>query len=392
VRAGRYDGVVSVYLDSAASTLVDPRVREVLLAALDPEIGNAGSRTHDFGRRARRLVEEARFLVASVVDATRGDVIFTSGATEANNLALLGLAAHARATKRRHLISTQIEHHAVLEPLRHLARDGFDITLVPPEPSGRVSAARMLEAIRPDTLLISVMHVNNETGIIQPIETLAEGLAGRDDILLHVDAAQGYGKLLSPLRHARIDLMSVSGHKIGAPQGIGALISRRRGAARAPLAPLTHGGGQERGLRPGTLPVALIAAFGRAAELCAAEHAVRDERCRRLRVALLEGLGPLRPSIHGDPGLCVPHIINLSFPGLDAETVIDAWRDLVAISNGAACTSAQYVCSHVLSAMRMPPERMAGAVRLSWQHDTPLPEVDRMVAALAPLTSTAVNS
>ena len=255
-----------------------------------------------------------------------------------------------------------------------------------------VPAARILEAIRPDTFLISVMHVNNETGIIQPIDTVADGLVGRDDIFLHVDAAQGYGKLLQPLRHSRIDLVSVSGHKIGAPQGIGALISRRRGGARAPLAPLTHGGGQERGLRPGTLPVALIAAFGRAAELCAAEQGPREEQCRRLRVALLEGLAPLRPSIHGDPALCVPHILNLSFAGLDAETVIDAWRDLVAVSNGAACTSAQQVCSHVLSAMRMPPERMEGAVRLSWQHDTPLPAVDRMVAALEPLTSAAVRS
>ena len=372
---------VPIYLDVAATAPVDPRVREVLLRLFDDEVGNAGSRTHGFGRRARSVVEQARHHVAAVVAAQRADVIFTSGATEANNLAILGLAGHGDATGRRHIVSTAIEHHAVHEPLRVLAARGFDVTLVPPMPSGAVRADDVIARIRHDTLLVSVMQVNNETGAIQPIAEIAEQLPA-DHVFFHVDAAQGYGKVLEPLAHRRIDLISVSGHKIGAPQGIGALIARRRAGERPPLGPIMHGGGQERGLRPGTLPVALIAALGRAAELALAEHAVRTERCRAFRERLLAGLAPLQPVPNAGADMTVPHILNMSFPGVDGETVIDAWRDLVAISNGAACTSAQYTCSHVLSAMKLPASQIDGAVRLSWQHDTPEPPVDDMVAAL----------
>jgi cysteine desulfurase len=361
-----------------------------MIAALDPAVGNAGSRTHDFGRRARRIVEEARYLVSAVVHAQRADVTFTSGATEANNLAILGLADHGLASARRHVVSSAIEHHAVEEPLRTMIARGFEVTFVRPMRDGAVSADTIVEAIRPDTLLVSVMHVNNETGVIQPVDAIAERLTTHDTYF-HVDAAQGYGKVLEPLRHPRIDLLSISGHKFGAPQGIGALISRRRDGRRAPLAPLMRGGGQERGLRPGTLPVALIAALGRAAELAIAEQAHREARCRAMGAALLEGLAPLQPVINGT-GPRVPHILNLSFPGVDGETVIDAWSGLVAVSNGAACTSAHYTCSHVLRAMGIATTQATGAVRLSWQHDTPMPPVAEMVAALEHARAGAVSS
>jgi cysteine desulfurase len=370
-----------VYLDCAATTPLDARVRSTMARYFDDDFGNAGSRTHERGRRARTAVEHARDQIAAVVAAPRGDVIFTSGATESNNLAILGLLEAADG--RRHLVSTAIEHHAVLEPLNELVRRGFEVTLVPPDERGAVEADAVLAAVRDDTLLVSMMHVNNETGVIQPIVEVADRLAG-GRVFLHVDAAQSFGRLIGPLRHPRLDLISVSAHKINGPQGIGALIARRRDGQRPPLRPLMLGGGQERGLRPGTLPVALIVGFGLAAELAAAENDLRTQRCRDFRAALLAGLAPLDPVINGHPDRSVPHIVNLSFRGLDAETVIDAWSDLAAISDGAACTSQSYTCSHVLSAMRLPAWRKDGALRLSWCADTTEPDWREMVTALAP--------
>ena len=373
---------MAVYLDCAATTPIDPRVRHEVMRILDEAYGNAGSRTHEPGRRARAAVERARARVAAVVSATRGDVLFTSGATESNNLAILGLAAHGITTGRRHIVSTLIEHHAVLEPLEALRLRGFEVELIAPAPDGAVRAEAVGRAVRPDTLLVSVMHVNNETGMVQPIAGIAGALEGRDTYF-HVDAAQGFGRApLEPLRHPRIDLISVSGHKLHAPQGIGALVARRRGGERPPLAPLTFGGGQERGLRPGTHPVPLIAALGLAASIALDEHAQRAQQCQLFRQRLLDGLAPLEPAICGDPRQGVPHIVSLAFPGLDAEQVIEAWRDLAAISQGAACTAQSYTCSHVLRAMRLPAWQQAGAVRLSWCHTTPLPNVSLMVEAL----------
>lgn len=377
----RPDHTTAVYLDCAATTPLDPRVREVVLHYLDHEFGNAGSRTHGYGSRARRAVEKARDQVAAVVGARRGEVLFTSGATESNNLAILGLAEHGLATGRRHVVSTAIEHRAVLGPLDELRRRGFDVTLVAPRPDGAVEAAAVRAAIRDDTLLVSVLHVNNETGVLQPVAEIADTLAGVP-AFFHVDAAQGFGKELESLRHPRIDLVSVSAHKIHGPKGVGALILRRREERRPPLTPLLHGGGQERGLRPGTLPVALIAGFGEAAELAAAEAAARSAACRELRRRILSGLAPLRPEPNGDPDRALPHILNLSFPGWEAEAVIEAWQDLVAISDGAACTTQSKTCSHVLSAMGLSAARRDGAVRLSWSHTTPTPDIAGMAAAL----------
>jgi cysteine desulfurase len=383
-----------VYVDCAATTPLDPRVREVMLSYFDEDFGNAGSRTHAWGQRARAAVERARDQIASVVAARRGDVVFTSGATESNNLAIFGTCRGdlqvaperdrqvASPSTRPHIVSTAIEHHAVLEPLAELERRGYEVTYVRPGTDGVVATDAVLAAVRPETRLVSVMHVNNETGAIQPIAAIAEGLQGRDSVF-HVDAAQSFGRELTDLRHPRIDLISASSHKIQGPKGVGALIARRSTSAQ-PLQPLMFGGGQERGLRPGTLPVPLIAAFGRAAELAVTEHEERASRCRAFREALLDGLKELRPSINGDPSVTVPYILNVSIPGIEAEVAIDAWADLVAISNGAACTSQSYTCSHVLSAMRLPKAQMDGALRFSWCASTPHPDWPAMVRAVAP--------
>jgi cysteine desulfurase len=226
------------------------------------------------------------------------------------------------------------------------------------------------------------MHVNNETGAIQPIVGIADAVRERDCVF-HVDAAQSFGREVTDLRHPRIDLISASSHKIQGPKGVGALIARRS-AAMQPLQPLMFGGGQERGLRPGTLPVPLIAGFGLAAELAVTEHEERATRCRAFREALLDGLKALHPSINGDLSLTVPYILNVSFPGIEAEVAIDAWADLVALSNGAACTSQSYTCSHVLSAMKLPKWRIDGALRFSWCASTPQPDWPAMVSAVAP--------
>lgn len=365
-----------VYLDCAATTPLDPRVRAEVLRYLDEDFGNAGSRTHDFGRRARMAVESARDSIAAITGSTRGDVVFTSGATESNNLAILGLEH----SKSKHIVTAWIEHHAVLEPIAELQRRGFTVTYVDPEPGGWVSPEAVLAALQPDTALVSIMHVNNETGVEQPIAEIAEVLQNHS-AYFHTDAAQGFGKSIEPLTHPRIDLISISGHKIYAPKGVGALILRRRNNQRPPIVPLQYGGGQERGLRPGTLPVHLIAGLGKAAELARTEWRERAERCRAYRDCLLAGLAALNPFLHGDQSRVLPQIVNLSIPGIEAEALMDAWSNLVAISDGAACTTQSQQCSHVLGAMAVPEERMAGAVRLSWCHTSPLPDLPAMVAA-----------
>jgi cysteine desulfurase len=376
---------MAVYLDCAATTPIDPRVYAVVTHYLAEEFGNSGSRTHEYGTRAHRAVEKARDQVAHVVGASRGEVTFTSGATESNNLALLGLAAHGLRTGRRHIVSTRIEHHAVLEPLAQLREQGFEITLLEPNAGGWIDPASVLSALRRDTLLVSVMHVNNETGVIQPLAKIAE-ILDPSSVYFHADAAQGFGKDVESLRNRRIDLISISGHKIHAPKGIGALVARRRNGERPPLAPLMYGGGQERGLRSGTLPVHLIAGLGLAAELALHECESRAQACREFGGRLMAALEPFHPRINGDPERRTPNILNLSFPDLDAEVVIEAWKDLVAVSNGAACTSHSYTCSHVLSAMGLDRGRMDGAIRFSWSYLTEAPDLGRMVWALRELT------
>jgi len=359
-----------VYLDCNATTPSEPRVLELVRRYLEEEFGNEGSRTHEFGARAKQAVQKARDQVAAVVGAKRDEVLFTSGATESNNLAILGLAEHGLKTNKTHVITSAIEHKAVLEPFEVLEKRGFEVTILPSNSSGRVDPKELEQALRPETLLVSLMHVNNETGIRQPMEEICAVLQDHD-AYLHTDAAQGFGKDIEPLRNRRIDLISVSGHKIYAPKGVGALVVRRRGYSRVPLTPLVYGGGQERNLRPGTLPVALVAGLGLSSEIAVRE---RDERLRRnaeIRAAALEALSPLNPEIAGSVEHASEHVLNLSFGDLDSEALMVALKDLIAISNGSACTSSSYTPSHVLEAMGMSTDDANRCVRLSWSHLTP---------------------
>jgi cysteine desulfurase len=367
---------------------VDPRVADLVVELMVHEFGNAGSRTHEYGATAKRVVERARAQVADVVAADVTEVIFTSGATEANNLGLLGLAEHGLSVGRTHIVTTAIEHKAVLEPLDVLAKRGFTVDRVHPDESGAVDAGEVLATVRPETLMVSVMHVNNETGVRQPIGAIAAGLTagGHDDVFFHCDAAQGFGKEFDDLRLPRVDLVSISGHKIFAPKGTGALIARRRDRRRPPLQPLTYGGGQERGLRPGTQPVALIAALGLAAELAVTERAERHAAALAVRADVLAVVAELGGKLNGAAELSVPHILNVSIPGIDSEAAMVAWRDHVAISNGSACTSASYEPSHVLTAMRLTQDRRREALRISWGPGTHLPPRTELVAALKSLS------
>lgn len=373
-----------VYLDCNATTPIEPRVWADVARYCLEEYGNAGSRTHEFGVRAKQAVERARSAVAAVVDAERDEVIFTSGATESNNLAILGLARYGEQTGRKHLVSTMIEHKAVLEPLAALQKHGFEVTLVPPTSGGWVDPDLIRKALRPDTLLVSVMHVNNETGVLQKIPEICSVL--RDHTCyFHVDAAQGFGKDFASLREKRIDFISISGHKLYAPKGIGALVCRRREFERPPLEPLCYGGGQERGLRPGTLPVPLIVGLGCAAELAASESSSWMSICRTFRKKAIAELSQLNPEFNGDEDRTMPHVVNLSIPGLDSEAIMVALKGILAVSNGSACTSASYQPSHVLEAMGLSAERIRGAIRLSWCHLTPdvdWKEVVRVIKAL----------
>jgi len=375
---------VPVYLDCNATSPIEPRVQAAVIKFMSEEFGNAGSRTHEFGTRAKQAVQRARAQVAAVVNAEPEEVIFTSGATESDNLAILGLAPFGLTSGRRHIVSTAIEHKAVLEPLGVLQQRGFDVTLVLPNSAGWVEPEAVKAALRPDTLLVSVMQANNETGVIQPIPELCGILAGHP-AFFHVDAAQGFGKDIEALQNSRIDLISVSGHKLYAPKGIGALITRRRGFDRLPLTPLCFGGGQERGLRPGTLPVPLIVGLGFAAELAMSERSRRQIACAAYRSAVVAGVAPLDPEFNGDQERILPQVLNVSFPGLDSEAVMLALKEIVAVSNGSACTSQRYGPSHVLLAMQLDEVRVRGAIRISWCHMTPdvdWGEVVRTIKAL----------
>lgn len=374
-----------VYLDCNATTPVEPEVLAEVMRYMAEEYGNAGSRTHQYGQTAKERVNLARSEIAAVVDCKPDEVIFTSGATESDNIALLGLARYGEETGHKHLISTMIEHKAVLEPLEALERQGFEVTLLRTTPGGYVEPQDVASALRPDTLAVSVMAVNNETGVIQPIHEIADVLSGHDSYF-HVDGAQAFGKEIELLRNQRIDLISISGHKIYAPKGIGALITRRRGYKRPPLHPITYGGGQERGLRPGTLPVPLIAGLGTAARLALRDYDKRVQACTEFKAALMSALAPLNVEINGDPTRTVPHAINIAIPGIDAEAAMVAVKHLIAISNGSACTSHSYEPSHVLEAMRLTDDSITGALRISWSHLTEIPDWGSVAGQLAKIS------
>lgn len=370
-----------IYLDCNATTPIIPEVRDLVVHYLTEEFGNAGSRTHEFGQQAQRAVEKARGQIAEVVRSDTTEVIFTSGATESNNIAILGLEKYANEIGKKHIISTAIEHKAVIEPLQFLEKKGFEVDFVKPDNSGRISAQEIESRLRNETLLVSVMHVNNETGIVQPISEIAAVLADHS-AFLHVDAAQGFGKDILTLQSSRIDSIAISGHKIYAPKGVGALITRRRGYKRMPLQPLMFGGGQERGLRPGTLPVHLVAGLGLAAQLALKNYEQRNQACQTFRQNMLDFLLPLNPVINGDLEYSLPNAINLSFVGIDSEALMLALKDEIAISNGSACTSHTYQPSHVLEAMNLDKSLIESAVRISWCHMTEEPNWGNMKSVL----------
>lgn len=374
---------MSLYLDCNASTPMDARVRETLCTWL-AQPGNPGNTRHSAGRRARYAVEQARGQIAEAVGSDPDTVIFTSGATESDNLALLGVAGGTFGRRRGHILTTPLEHSAVRAPLQYLSWAGYDVETVPVAPSGRVDPEIIRSRLRPDTFLVSVIHVQGETGVIQPIEAIAEVLAGRD-LVFHVDAAQGFAHDLPALRHEGVDLISVSGHKIYGPQGVGALIVRGRAAAPEVLAPRTYGGGQEAGLRSGTLPVALVAAFGHAAALVHQEWRERAVMSRAWGERFDEALAPFEPLVFGDPAHRVPHVRLVAFPGVDGPSAVDELSPVVALSAGPACSAGAPVPSEALMAMGVSEALAADALRFSWCHETPRLDVEAFQAALRDL-------
>ena len=364
---------MAIYLDCNATTPVEPSVASVVMRFLEKDFGNAASPIHDYGVFALAAVEHARGQVAEVVKARRDEVIFTSGATESNNMAILGLAEEGIRSARRHIITTVIEHKAVLEPFDEMARLGFDVQVLPVEIDGRFDPQRLADALRPETLLVSTMQVNNETGVLQPLTEVADILANHD-LWWHVDAAQGFGKELEQLRHPRINLISISGHKIYGPKGIGALIARKHERQFPPLRPLMFGGGQEQGLRPGTLPVPLIAGLGEAAKLAVRNNGERKGKCRAFREQALAVLSALGAQRNGAEEFTLPHVLNISLPGVNSEQAIKSLKNVIAVSSTSACTSHTRTPSHVLAAMGLSPEKVEQSIRLSWCHMTP--EVD----------------
>lgn len=369
-----------VYLDNAATTAVDPRVAAAMAECLTEEgvYGNPSSSTHRHGREAARRVETARHEVAALIGAAPDCIVFTSGATEASNLALLG-TARANADRRRHLVSARTEHRATLDPLRQLGREGFTTSWVDTDEAGRVTPAALRAALRPDTLLVSLMHVNNETGAVQDIAAFG-ALCREAGVLFHCDLAQAVGKLPTTGAAAWVDFGSFTAHKIHGPKGIGALYVSP--AARPWLRPIMFGGGQERGLRSGTLPTHQIAGFGRACALAAAEGAADAARMAALRAALWEALRQLPGVLLNGPAEGgSPAILNLSFEGIEGESLVTALTD-VAVSTGSACSSASGEPSYVLHALGRDTGLAQSSLRFSLGRYTSRRDVERAADAV----------
>lgn len=361
---------MAVYLDYNASAPIDTRVLARMIDVYQEHYGNADSRTHIFGTDAKEIVSSARKTISGLLGIDSMDLLFTSGATESNNMAILGLLDYALETGRNHFVTTAIEHKSVIEAMKHLERKGCVVDFVAPDESGRVSSEAVLSRVTEKTLLVSMMHVNSETGIIQPIEEVGAALAGTS-VYFHVDATQGFGKLNDTLQCTKYDMLSIAAHKLGGPQGIGGLVLRRnRSYQRPPVTPLMYGGAQERGYRPGTTPVALVAGFALAAELCAKEAAERLSKCRQIKADFLSAISGLDYRINGEQRCCLPTTVNISFNGVDAEAIFLASKSAYAFSNGSACNSGSHTPSYVLSAMGLPENRINEAVRISWSHDT----------------------
>ncbi len=367
-----------IYLDYSATTPVDPRVAAKMIPWLTEHFGNPASRSHAYGWEAEAAVEEAREQVAKLVNADPKEIIWTSGATESNNLAIKG-AAHFYSGKGKHIVTMRTEHKAVLDTFRELEREGFEATYLDPKPDGLVDLDTFRAALRPDTVLVSVMFVNNEIGVIQPIAEIGE-ICREKGIIFHVDAAQATGKVLIDLERLKVDLMSFSAHKTYGPKGIGALYVRRKPRIR--LEAQMHGGGHERGLRSGTLPTHQIVGMGEAFRLAREEMGAENERIRMLRDRLLKGLSDIEATyVNGDLESRVPHNLNISFAYVEGESLIMAIKD-IAVSSGSACTSASLEPSYVLRALGRDDELAHSSIRFSIGRFTTEEEIDFAVDLL----------
>ncbi len=367
-----------IYLDYSATTPVDPRVAEKMIPYLVEKFGNAASRSHAFGWEAEAAVEEAREEVARLVNADPKEIIWTSGATESDNLAIKG-AAHFYAGKGKHLITVKTEHKAVLDTCRELERQGFEVTYLDVLENGLLDLAVLQAAIRPDTILVSVMLVNNEIGVIQPIAEIGE-ICRAKGIIFHVDAAQATGKVAIDLAALKVDLMSFSAHKTYGPKGIGALYIRRKPRVR--LEAQMHGGGHERGFRSGTLATHQIVGMGEAFRLAREEMAVENQRIGALRDRLLKGLSDIEQVfINGDMEHRVAHNLNISFAYIEGESMLMAIKDL-AVSSGSACTSASLEPSYVLRALGREDELAHSSIRFTLGRFNSEEEIDYAVKLL----------
>ncbi|WP_374511294.1 IscS subfamily cysteine desulfurase [Niveibacterium sp.] len=367
-----------IYLDYSATTPVDPRVAAKMIPYLTEHFGNPASRSHAFGWEAERAVEEAREQVAALVNADPKEIIWTSGATESNNLAIKG-AAHFYAGKGKHLITVKTEHKAVLDTTRELERQGFEVTYLDVQDNGLIDLEQFKAALRPDTIVVSVMFVNNEIGVVQPIAEIGE-ICRERGIVFHVDAAQATGKVEIDLEKLKVDLMSFSAHKTYGPKGIGALYVRRKPRVR--LEAQMHGGGHERGLRSGTLATHQIAGMGEAFRIAREEMASDNARIGKLRDRLLKGLSDIEATyVNGDMAQRVPHNLNISFAYVEGESMIMAVKDL-AVSSGSACTSASLEPSYVLRALGRNDELAHSSIRFTIGRFTTEEEIDYTIDLL----------
>lgn len=358
---------MSSYLDYNASAPIDERVLDVMIDVYKNHMGNADSRTHNFGEDAREIVETARKQVADLLGVSANEIIFTSGATESNNIAIQGLEEYGRQSGKKQIIITGIEHKAVLATSQAMKKRGFDVDVINPDLSGRVNPAEILGEIHDDTLLVSVMHVNNETGMIQPVAEIGEELSKRG-VLFHVDATQSCGKLVDELRNMKYNMLSLSAHKLMGPQGVGALVLRKKGYRALPLKPVFYGGQQERGIRPGTIPVALVAGCGKACEIAGEEHLENHERAAKLKRALIQELeaSGLKYHFNGDQNFCTDSAMNICIEGVNSEALMISTKQYCGVSNGSACTSKTYKPSYVLAAMGVPVDEIECSIRVSW--------------------------
>jgi len=365
-------------MDYSATTPVDPRVVDKMIPYLREQFGNPASRSHAYGWDAERAVEEAREQVAALVKADPREIIWTSGATESDNLAIKG-AAHFYKSRGKHIVTVKTEHKAVLDTCRELEREGFEVTYLDVKSDGLIDLDAFKAALRPDTILVSVMYVNNEIGVIQDIEAIGE-ICREKSIIFHVDAAQATGKVEIDLGRLKVDLMSFSGHKTYGPKGIGALYVRRKPRVR--IEAQMHGGGHERGMRSGTLPTHQIVGMGEAFRIAREEMATENERVRMLRDRLLRGLSEIEEVyVNGDMERRIPHNLNLSFNFVEGESLIMAIKD-VAVSSGSACTSASLEPSYVLRALGRNDELAHSSIRFTVGRFTTEQDVDYVVELL----------